>query len=243
MIDLGPFLKESARTRFIVVKSAVTRAIGSVVTREVKSLRTRVKICGITRLEDAQAAIAAGADALGFVFYAKSPRAVTIEQAATIISQLPAFVTTVALFVDASADFVESVINETAIDLLQFHGDESPEFCSAFARPYIKALRMRPEMDLSLAIETYGSAQGVLLDSYTPGTPGGTGETFDWSRIPAHHASKIILAGGLDSANVAQAIAQVKPYAVDVSGGVEAAKGIKDVEKINRFLNEVYRAN
>ena len=206
-------------------------------------MRTRVKICGITRLEDAQAAIAAGADALGFVFYAKSPRAVTIEQAASIVSQLPAFVTTVALFVDASADFVESVINETAIDLLQFHGDESPEFCGAFARPYIKALRMRPEMDLSSAIEAYGTAQGVLLDSYTPGTPGGTGETFDWSRIPAHQASKIILAGGLDSANVAQAIAQVKPYAVDVSGGVEAAKGIKDVEKINRFLNEVYRAN
>lgn len=206
-------------------------------------MRTRVKICGITRLEDAQAAIAAGADALGFVFYAKSPRAVTIEQAATIISQLPAFVTTVALFVDASADFVESVINETSIDLLQFHGDESSEFCSAFARPYIKAIRMRPEMDLSAVIETYGSAQGVLLDSYTPGTPGGTGETFDWSRIPAHQASKIVLAGGLDSANVAQAIAQVKPYAVDVSGGVEAAKGIKDVEKINRFLNEVYRAN
>ena len=183
-------------------------------------MRTRVKICGITRLEDAQAAIAAGADALGFVFYAKSPRAVTIEQAASIVSQLPAFVTTVALFVDASADFVESVINETAIDLLQFHGDESPEFCGAFARPYIKALRMRPEMDLSSAIEAYGTAQGVLLDSYTPGTPGGTGETFDWSRIPAHQASKIILAGGLDSANVAQAIAQVKPYAVDVSGGV-----------------------
>ncbi len=206
-------------------------------------MRTRVKICGITNIDDALSAVEAGCDALGFVFYAKSPRAVTPEQAAEIISKLPAFVTSVALFVNESSEFVNQVISKTGVDLLQFHGDESVEFCSAFSRPYIKALRMKPELDLTAQFETYASSQGILLDAYTPGIPGGTGEMFDWSRIPAELATKIILAGGLSATNVAEAIAQVSPYAVDVSGGVEASKGIKDPNKMTDFMNEVYRAN
>ena len=206
-------------------------------------MRTRVKICGITNIDDALSAVEAGCDALGFVFYAKSPRAVTPEQAAEIISKLPAFVTSVALFVNESSEIVNQVIAKTGVDLLQFHGDESVEFCSAFSRPYIKALRMKPELDLTAQFETYASSQGILLDAYTPGIPGGTGESFDWSRIPEELATKIILAGGLSAENVAEAIAQVSPYAVDVSGGVEASKGIKDPNKMTDFMNEVYRAN
>jgi phosphoribosylanthranilate isomerase len=206
-------------------------------------VRTRVKICGITNIDDALSAVDAGCDALGFVFYAKSPRFVTPEQAADIISKLPAFVTSVALFVNESAEVVNQVIATTAIDLLQFHGDESAEFCSRFSRPYIKALRMKAELDLTAHFETYASSQGILLDAYTPGIPGGTGEMFDWSRIPTELATKIILAGGLSADNVAEAIAQVSPYAVDVSGGVEASKGIKDSNKMTDFMNEVYRAN
>jgi phosphoribosylanthranilate isomerase len=206
-------------------------------------VRTRVKICGITNIDDALSAVDAGCDALGFVFYAKSPRAVTPEQAAEIISKLPAFVTSVALFVNESAEVVNQVIATAGVDLLQFHGDESAEFCSRFSRPYIKALRMKPELDLTAQFETYASSQGILLDAYTPGIPGGTGEMFDWSRIPTELATKIILAGGLSAENVAEAIAQVSPYAVDVSGGVEASKGIKDSNKMTDFMNEVYRAN
>lgn len=206
-------------------------------------MRTRVKICGITNLGDALSAVDAGCDALGFVFYSKSPRAVTPKQAAEIISKLPAFVTSVALFVNETAEIVNQVIAETGVDLLQFHGDESAEFCTAFSRPYIKALRMKPELDLTAQFESYASSQGILLDAYTPGIPGGTGEMFDWSRIPAERATKIILAGGLSTDNVATAITQVSPYAVDVSGGVEASKGIKDSNKMTDFMSEVYRAN
>ena len=206
-------------------------------------MRTRVKICGITNLDDALSAVDAGCDALGFVFYSKSPRAVTPKQAAEIISKLPAFVTSVALFVNETAEIVNQVIAETGVDLLQFHGDESAEFCTAFSRPYIKALRRKPELDLTAQFETYASSQGILLDAYTPGIPGGTGEMFDWSRIPAERATKIILAGGLSTDNVATAITQVSPYAVDVSGGVEASKGIKDSNKMTDFMSEVYRAN
>jgi len=206
-------------------------------------LRTRVKICGITRIEDAIAAVDAGADALGFVFYAKSPRAVSIADAADIIDRLPAFVTSVALFVDAEPDYVKQVIAQTRVDLLQFHGNETPQMCAQFERPFIKALRMRPDVDLNQQILAYASAKGVLLDAYTPGIPGGTGEQFDWSRIPAEIASQITLAGGLDSSNVAAAIEQVGPYAVDVSGGVELSKGIKDARKLKQFFAEVYRVN
>lgn len=206
-------------------------------------MRTRVKICGITRIEDAIAAVDAGADALGFVFYAKSPRAVSIADAADIIDRLPAFVTSVALFVDAEPDYVKQVIAQTRVDLLQFHGNETPQMCAQFERPFIKALRMRPGVDLNQQILAYANAKGVLLDAYTPGIPGGTGEQFDWSRIPAEIASQITLAGGLDSSNVAAAIEQVGPYAVDVSGGVELSKGIKDARKLKQFFAEVYRVN
>lgn len=188
-------------------------------------------------------AIEAGADALGFVFYAPSPRSVEVKQAAEIIAQLPAFVTTTALFVNAEREFVDLVIRDARIDLLQFHGDEDEAFCNSFSRPYIKALRMKPELDLNAEVASFSSAQAILLDAYRPGMPGGTGEIFDWDRIPEQHPAPIILAGGLDSGNVAQAVAAVTPYAVDVSGGVEQSKGIKDANKINMFVNEVTRAN
>ncbi|WP_067864150.1 phosphoribosylanthranilate isomerase [Neptuniibacter marinus] len=205
--------------------------------------RTRVKICGITRLEDALAAVSSGADALGFVFYAKSPRAIEPEAAAAIIRQLPAFVTTTGLFVNADAAYIDLVIKQTRIDLLQFHGDETPDFCNSFSRPYIKALRMKPGLDLDVESHKYAEGQAILLDAYRPGVPGGTGEVFDWDLIPKIHPSPIILAGGLTCENVAQAVSAVQPFAIDVSGGVEQSKGIKDAVKIDKFINEVTRAN
>jgi phosphoribosylanthranilate isomerase len=206
-------------------------------------MRTRVKICGITRLEDALAAIDAGADALGFVFYPPSPRYVEPAVAEVIIKQLPPFVSTVALFVNESPEQVRAVMDQTGIDLLQFHGDESPEYCNQFNHPYFKALRMSPDIDVAAETERFVAARAILLDAYRPGVPGGTGEAFDWDRIPADIDVPLILAGGLDQHNVAQAICQVKPYAVDVSGGVEAAKGLKDSSKLISFMNEVARAN
>ncbi|MDO6564206.1 phosphoribosylanthranilate isomerase [Amphritea sp. 1_MG-2023] len=206
-------------------------------------MRTRVKICGITRLEDALAAVEAGADALGFVFYSPSPRYVEPAVAKQIIQQLPPFVTTVALFVDESSARVKQVLDQTGIDLLQFHGDESPEYCHQFDRPYFKAVRMSPVIDVETETQRFASARGILLDAYRPGVPGGTGEAFDWARIPADLTLPLILAGGLDQNNVAQAISQVNPYAVDVSGGVEMAKGLKDCVKITSFMNEVACAN
>ena len=206
-------------------------------------LRTRVKICGIKRLEDALAAIDAGADALGFVFYPPSPRSVESTVAEAIIKHLPPFVSTVALFVNESPEQVRAVLEQTGIDLLQFHGDESPEYCNQFERPYFKALRMSPDIDVVAETKRFASARAVLLDAYRAGVPGGTGEAFDWDRIPADLSKPLILAGGLDQHNVKQAINQVKPYAVDVSGGVEAAKGLKDSSKIISFMNEVSRAD
>ncbi|MGB4075703.1 phosphoribosylanthranilate isomerase [Pseudomonas sp.] len=199
----------------------------------------RSKICGITRIEDALLAVDAGADAIGLVFYAKSPRAVTAQQARAIIAQLPPFVTTVGLFVDASRCELNEILELVPLDLLQFHGDESPADCDGFQRPYIKALRVKPGDDIAAQVERYQNASGVLLDTYVPGIPGGTGETFDWSLVPQGLAKPIILAGGLHAGNVAAAIAQVRPYAVDVSGGVEAQKGIKDAEKIRAFMQAV----
>ncbi len=205
--------------------------------------RTRVKICGITRLEDALCAVEAGADSLGFVFYSKSPRAIEPQAAAEIIRKLPAFVTTTGLFVDADAEYIDLVIRETRIDLLQFHGDESPEFCNSFSRPFIKALRMKPGLNLNNEYQRYSDSQAILLDAYRPGVPGGTGEVFDWDLIPTPHKAPLILAGGLTCDNVAQAVEVVQPFAVDVSGGVEQSKGIKDAVKIVKFINEVTRAN
>jgi phosphoribosylanthranilate isomerase len=199
----------------------------------------RSKICGITRIEDALAAAEAGADAIGLVFYAKSPRAVSVEQARAIIAQLPPFITTVGLFVNVSRCELNEILEVVPLDLLQFHGDETPEQCDGFHRPWIKALRVRPGDDLEAACKAYHKASGILLDTYVAGVPGGTGEAFDWSLVPERLSKPIILAGGLSADNVAQAIAQVRPYAVDVSGGVEAQKGIKDHDKIAAFIRAV----
>ncbi|MDI9780085.1 phosphoribosylanthranilate isomerase [Pseudomonas putida] len=202
----------------------------------------RSKICGITRIEDALAAAEAGADAIGFVFYAKSPRAVDVRQARSIIAELPPFVTTVGLFVNASRCELNEILEVVPLDLLQFHGDETPADCEGYHRPWIKALRVRPGDDLEAACQLYAGARGILLDTYVAGVPGGTGEAFDWSLVPARLSKPIILAGGLSADNVGQAIAQVRPYAVDVSGGVEQAKGIKDAAKIEAFMRAVKQA-
>jgi phosphoribosylanthranilate isomerase len=202
----------------------------------------RSKICGITRIEDALAAAEAGADAIGLVFYAKSPRAVTAAQAREIVAALPPFVTTVGLFVNASRCELSEILEVVPLDLLQFHGDETPADCEGYHRPWIKALRVRPGDDLEAACQLYHGAQGILLDTFVAGVPGGTGEAFDWSLVPSHLSKPIILAGGLSASNVGEAIAQVRPYAVDVSGGVEASKGIKDHDKIAAFMAAVAAA-
>jgi phosphoribosylanthranilate isomerase len=202
----------------------------------------RSKICGITRIEDALAAVEAGADAIGLVFYPKSPRAVTIEQAQAIIAALPPFISTVGLFVNADRAGLKALLDRVPLDLIQFHGDETPEQCEGYQRPFIKALRVQAGDDIAANCDLYAKASGILLDTYVAGTPGGTGETFDWALIPKHLSKPIILAGGLTSANVSQAIAQVQPYAVDVSGGVEEGRGIKDHQKIRAFMSAVHGA-
>ena len=199
----------------------------------------RSKICGITRIEDALAAVEAGADAIGLVFYARSPRAVTVQQARAIIAVLPGFVTTVGLFVNASRCELGEILDAVPLDLLQFHGDEPADFCESWHRPYIKALRVKAGDDIAAACNAYPTASGVLLDTYVEGVPGGTGEAFDWSLIPPGLSKPIILAGGLTPANVAEAIARVRPYAVDVSGGVEQGKGIKDHANTHAFMQAV----
>lgn len=205
--------------------------------------RTRGKICGITRPQDAIIAAANGADAIGLVFYGKSPRAVDIAQARAVIAALPPFVTSVGLFVNAEVAEVEHVLAGLPLDLLQFHGDETPDYCRQFERPYIKAVRMAEGIDLETVAEQYAEAKALLVDSYQKDVPGGTGHTFDWARIPEGLAKPIILAGGLGPDNIEQAVRQVRPYAVDVSSGVEAAKGIKDVDKIAAFMRGVNKAD
>jgi phosphoribosylanthranilate isomerase len=204
-----------------------------------KNTMTRVKICGITRVQDAQAAARSGADAIGLVFYERSPRHVIISQAKRLAEALPPFVTIVGLFVNSEAVFVREVLAGVALDLLQFHGDESPEYCAQFARPYIKAIRVKAGVDLLQCASDFRSAKGLLLDAHVQGVPGGTGTAFDWALIPKQLPLPVILSGGLDAENVAAAIKQVRPYAVDVSSGVEASKGIKDAAKIAAFINEV----
>lgn len=216
--------------------------------------RTRVKVCGITRTQDAITAIQAGADALGFVFYSPSPRAVTADVAAQLCQQLPPFVDKVGLFVNVSAAEVQQVLKKVPLSLLQFHGDESAAFCEQFGVAYIKAVRMPAggtdnETDSSEVVEAYEqaiaqldshqAAAGFLLDTYQKGVPGGTGKIFDWSRIPSNLTQAIILAGGLDANNVAAAVKAVAPYAVDVSSGVESSAGIKAPEKIQAFMQAV----
>lgn len=205
-------------------------------------MRVRSKICGITRVEDALAAVEAGADAIGLVFYARSPRAVSVEQAVAIVQALPPFVTSVGLFVNMPREQLQALLAQVPLDLLQFHGDESPADCEGFARPYIKALRVRVGEDVAATMAPYAGARGILLDTFVEGVPGGTGAAFDWSLVPQGVSRPIILAGGLDASNVASAIRQVRPYAVDVSGGVEASKGIKDASKIRAFVRAVVDA-
>lgn len=203
--------------------------------------RVRIKICGITSVEDALAAADAGADALGLVFYPASPRAVTLAQARQIALAVGPFVSVTGLFVDADPEFVQSVLAQVPLQLLQFHGDESVAYCESFRRPYMKALRMRPELDVKAAVAAYPSASGVLLDAYRPGVPGGTGETFDWARVPQGMSTPLILAGGLTPVNVAESIAITRVYGVDVSGGVESAPGKKDHSKLTAFINNARR--
>jgi phosphoribosylanthranilate isomerase len=199
-------------------------------------MAVRVKICGITRLQDLHLACAAGADAVGFVFYEKSPRHVAIERAAELVRAMPPFVQSVGLFVDADPAFIESVLQSVPLDLLQFHGDETPAECARHGRPYIKAVRVRPDVDLLKCAADFEAARGLLLDAFVPGVPGGTGERFDWRLIPANLPRPVVLSGGLTPDNIAGAVQQVRPWAVDVSSGVEASKGIKDAAKTAQFI-------
>lgn len=204
--------------------------------------RTRVKICGITRVEDARAAIDSGADALGLVFYSKSPRYVELSVAANIARTIEPFVTTVGLFVNAEAAQVREAVKTVGLDLLQFHGDEDEAYCAQFDMPYIKAIRMSPELDVKEVVTKYPSARGFLFDAWNKDKYGGTGETFEWQRLSSLKESAdtdipFILAGGLTPENVDQAVAAVKPYAIDVSGGVEQSPGIKSPELIQQFID------
>jgi len=202
----------------------------------------RVKICGITSVADAQIAVKAGADAIGLVFYTSSPRAVSIEQAREIAASVGPFVTVVGLFVNAEESFVQNVLANVALHVLQFHGDEAREYCEQFQRPYMKAIRMRPELDVVKTIDEYPDSAAILLDAYRPGVPGGTGETFDWQRVPTQASRPIVLAGGLTAENVALAIQSTqingldRVYGVDVSGGVESTPGKKDPQKVEQFI-------
>jgi phosphoribosylanthranilate isomerase len=202
-------------------------------------MRTRVKICGITREQDALAAVQAGADAIGLVFYPPSPRYVTPEQASAITRRLPPFVTVVGLFVNADPETISASSRAGRVSLIQFHGQECPEYCAQHGLPWVKAIRMKDDLDLERVARDYAGAAALLLDAYRPGMPGGTGETFDWQRIPPHLAERVILAGGLNPDNVAEAVRRVRPYAVDVSGGVEAEPGIKDAARIAEFMRGV----
>ncbi len=202
-------------------------------------MHTRVKICGITRIEDALTAAQAGADAIGFVFDPKSPRHVHPDQALKITRALPPFVTVVGLFVNAAPDTIEGVLTHVPLDLIQFHGNEKPEQCRRYHRSYIKAIHMKPDVDLREMARLYGDATGLLLDTYVADAAGGSGQAFDWNRIPRDLGKPVILAGGLTPENVAEAVRKVRPFAVDVSSGVEQGKGIKDAKKISDFIDAV----
>jgi phosphoribosylanthranilate isomerase len=207
------------------------------------TMATAVKICGITRIEDALAAARLGAHALGFIFYAKSRRGVTPERATEIIRALPPFVTTVGLFVNPEESDVERVLARVPLNLLQFHGEETPDFCARFALPYIKAARVRAGLDLLQYAQHHCAARGLLLDAFVDGAHGGTGTAFDWNLVPRELPLPVILSGGLTSENVADAIHRVRPWAVDVSSGVETSPGIKDQRKIAAFMKEVRSAD
>ena len=203
------------------------------------TIRTRVKICGITREQDLHDAVALGADAIGLVFHDPSPRAVDLEQASVLAAAAPAFVTVTGLFVDPEPARVRAVLDAVPLGALQFHGAESPELCASFGRPWLKALAMRDGLYLEAEARRYAGASSLLLDAFDPVIAGGIGRCFDWTRIPSLLAPDIILAGGLNPDNVTEAIRTVRPYGVDVSGGVEASKGIKDRVKLEHFFQGV----
>lgn len=204
--------------------------------------RTRIKICGITREQDVDAAVAAGADALGFVFYPQSPRHLEVERAAALVRRVPPFVTRVGLFVNPDPQTLADTLAAVPLDVVQYQGDETPEFCEGFGRPYVKVARMRPGIDLVEFARAYPSARGLLLDAYVE-SYGGAGQMFDWSLVPKGLPLPVVVAGGLTAANVGSAIRQLRPWGVDVSSGVEAAKGIKDAAKINAFVAAVKDAD
>ena len=206
---------------------------------QINQLRTRVKICGITRAEDALEAIRCGADAIGLVFYAASPRSVTVKQAQTIVDAIPPLVSVVALFVNASQAEIESILSQVRIDIVQFHGDETASECERIKMPYFKAIRVKSDTNLLQCEVEFKGAKALLLDTFSEAAFGGTGHVFNWDLIPHNMSKPIILAGGLTSENVRLAIKKVQPYAVDVSGGVEQSKGIKDVAKIAAFMQAV----
>lgn len=204
--------------------------------------RVKIKICGITSVADAVAIANAGADAIGLVFYPPSPRYVQPVLAHEIALALPAFVNIVGLFVDAEPDEINAVLDQVAIDTLQFHGQESEHACSLYGKPYIKSVAMQPDVDVAELIAQYPSASALLLDTFVENLPGGTGQVFDWKKVPVNSHKPLILAGGLTPENVQSAIEQTHPYAVDVSGGVESSKGKKDIDKVQLFIREVFNA-
>lgn len=206
-------------------------------------MSVRIKICGITRVEDALLAAELGAHAIGFVFHPGSPRAVTPDAAARIAAELPAFISVVGLFVNADPANIRSIIQTVPVDLLQFHGDESAAACAPYGRRYIKAVRMAPEVDLVKCAADFHQSAGLLLDAHVAGAWGGTGQRFDWARVPRDLAKPVILSGGLHPENVAAGIRAVRPVAVDVSSGVESAPGIKDAEKLKAFIREAQHAD
>jgi phosphoribosylanthranilate isomerase len=205
--------------------------------------KTRTKICGLTREQDVEAAVKAGADAIGLVFYPPSPRAVTPDQATLLAARVPAFVSVVGLFVNPEREEVLRTLEQVPLDLLQFHGDEVPELCASFGRRWIKAVRVRASGDIEAAFRRYEAASGLLADAWSPDKFGGTGKSFNWDLIPGERPMPLILAGGLASDNVAGAVRQVRPWAVDVSGGVESSKGIKDSSRMTDFISEVHRVD
>lgn len=205
-------------------------------------MRTRIKICGLTRVEDVQAAVEAGADAIGLVFYPPSPRAVTPEKAAELCRHIPPFVNVVGLFVNEERTRVQQVLDAVPLSTLQFHGDETAADCEGYGRPYLKAARMRPGLDLVNYAAQFSAAAGLLLDAYAEGY-GGSGRVFDWSLIPPSLPLPVVLSGGLSVTNVEEAIRRVRPFAVDISSGVEAAKGIKDAQLIRDFVAGVRNAD
>jgi len=202
-------------------------------------MRTRVKICGFTQVQNAVDAAHLGVDAIGLVFYPPSPRHVSIEKAVEIVKALPAFVTVVALFVDETEARIREVLNNVAIDCIQFHGDETVQQCRLYNKPYMKAIRMKPELDVMVLAEEYNDASAILLDAYHPGIKGGSGSKFDWDLIPKNCSLPVVLAGGLQVDNAKQAVQSVKAYALDVSSGVESSKGIKDVAKMAAFIQAI----